>query len=176
MNVPWKPLIAAGICGFGLLAALLAVIAALNRHDELVGLNQEIQYDDFAFSVLEVRLSPSLAAFSGAPSRGRFYVLRLRVVNHAKRVSFRFKPESAVLVDDAGREHRISAAGQSALQSTGGVGDCGRELPAGDSCVAELVFDLPKNVKPAHVRISSAGPIGDIADSIFFGNKRIRLP
>ena len=40
--------------------SLLAMLAALNRRDQNVGLNQEIQYDDFGFSVLGARKASAL--------------------------------------------------------------------------------------------------------------------
>jgi len=42
--------------------SLVAMLAVLNRKDQTVGLNQEIQYDDFAFSVQGVRKMSSLGS------------------------------------------------------------------------------------------------------------------
>ena len=46
--------------------SLVAMLAVLNRKDQTVGLNQEIQYDDFAFSVQGVRKMRSLGSGDSA--------------------------------------------------------------------------------------------------------------
>jgi len=77
--------------------SLVAMLAVLNRKDQTVGLNQEIQYDDFAFSVQGVRKMTSLG--SGDPQNGAqsvYCVVTLKIANHAKRVDYTFKRASAI--------------------------------------------------------------------------------
>jgi Domain of unknown function (DUF4352) len=154
--------------------SLLATLALLNRRDQFVGLNQEIQYDDFAFSVQDVRQTGALGngEFKTKP-QGLYYVVTLKIANHAKRVTYRFKYESAKLVDAGNREFRFSPAGQRALESATGK-RCGDPIPAGRSCVTEVVFDLPADTELKQFRISE-GLVGDILNAIFYGKKRIEL-
>jgi len=57
-------------------ASLLAMLAVLSRTDQTVGLYQEIQYDDFAFSVQDVRNASSLGnGESQATQAGREFRL-----------------------------------------------------------------------------------------------------
>jgi hypothetical protein len=166
--------ITAGIAG-AISISLLAMIAVLNRRDQIVGLNQEIQYDDFAFSALAVREAHSLG--SGANqvnAQGVYWVVTLKIANHAKRVDYRFKRSSPVLIDYTGRELRPSPSGQQALES---VNDfrCSEPIPAGASCTTEVVFDVPTNSRVSGLRISEGGLAGDILEVIFFGKKRIEL-
>lgn len=155
--------------------SLLAMLALLNRRDEFVGLNQEIQYDDFAFSVQGVRKTDSLGVgeFNTKP-QGLYYVISLKIVNHAKRVDFRFKYESAKVLDVEDKQFGWSPAGQRALESSTRK-RCDQPIPAGTSCTTEVVFDLPADAELKHFRISEGGLVGDILDVIFYGKKRIEL-
>jgi len=155
--------------------SLLAMLAILNRRDQFVGLNQEIRYDDFAFSVQRVRKTESLGngEFKATP-QGLFYVITLKIANHAKRVDYRFKYESAKLIDVDDKQFGLSPAGQKALESAAGK-RCVDPIPAGSSCSTEVVFDLPADAELKHFRISEGGLVGDILDVIFYGKKRIEL-
>jgi len=155
--------------------SLLMLVAALNRRDQMVGLNQEIQYDDFAFSVIEVRKADVLGTGdSEAKAAGAFYVVTLKIANHAKRVDYKPKRASAILIDDKGREFFQSESGQAALESVQEP-RCYDPIPAGASCTTELVFDIPADSHITQLRISEGGLVGDILDVVFFGKKRIEL-
>ena len=156
---------------------LLAVLALLNRHNQVVGFNQEIQYDDFAFSVLNLRKANTLnRSVSGEDGESAFYVVRMKIANHARRVNYTFKKSVVILVDDRGNEYHLSAAGQKAFESeptyTGG---CESDIPPGSSCLSDVVFQLPAAGKISHLRISEGGRLGDVADTIFYGNKVIKV-
>jgi len=158
--------------------ALLAVVALLNRRSQIVGLNQEIQYDDFAFSVLGARKAAVLGnAQAQASPRGVFCVLTMKIANHALRVDYTFDKHVAILVDDHGNEFHLSAEGQKALEDTLRQNDlCEGPIPAGGSCVTEVVFDIPEGARISQLRISEGGQVGDVLDTIFFGKKRIIIP
>jgi hypothetical protein len=166
--------VAAGIVAT-VLVALLAMLAVLNRRDQIVGLNQEIQYDDFAFSVTGVRKANSLGNGSSlASAHGVYYVVTLKIANHAKRVDYNFKQASTRLVDVEEKEFRVSTGGQQALETTIGK-QCSSPIPAGASCVTEVVFDLPADAEVKQFRISEGGFVGDVLDMVFYGRKRIEL-
>lgn len=154
--------------------SLLAVLALLNRRDQTVGLNQEIQYDDFAFSVVGARTAEALGKSDLQAPIGVYYVVTIKVANHAKRVDYTFKRNSAILVDAVGREFRMSQSGQQALEAAQGQ-QCLAPIPAGASCSIDVVFDLPVDAHVAQLRISEGGLAGDILDVVFFGKKRIAL-
>ena len=155
--------------------SLVAMLAVLNRKDQTVGLNQEIQYDDFAFSVQGVRKANFLGSGeSQTNAQGVYYVVTLKIANHAKRVDFTFKRASAILVGEAGREFHLSENGQQALDATPS-NKCSGPIPAGASCTTELAFELPENAHASLLRISEGGTLGDILDFVFYGTKRIAL-
>ena len=154
--------------------SLLATVALLNRRDQTVGLNQEIQYDDFAFSVIDVRRTNTLGKTDSQLVNRVYYVVTIKVSNHAVRVDYRFKKNSAVLVDMMGREFHFSRSGQEALEATKGQ-ECINPIPAGASCLTDVVFELPADSHVSALRISEGGLAGDILDVVFFGKKRIAL-
>jgi hypothetical protein len=161
------------VLGFG----LLAVLALINRHSQVVGFNQEIQYDDFAFSVLNVRkantANGNLPEQNGA---AEFYVVTMKVANHARRVNYTFKKAAAILVDDRGNEYHLSEVGQQTFEREPTyLGGCESEIPPGGSCISDVVFQLPAGAKISHLRISEGGAVGDVADTIFYGKKMIRV-
>jgi len=157
----------------GLILGLLATLAGLNRRDEVAGLGQEIRYDDFAFSVQEVRKTRTLG---NSTAQGIYYIVNLKVANHATRLNFEFKPASPVLIGHDGRRYRASFEPQQAIESNGDAGDaCAAPIPPGSSCVKQVVFDVPDDVSDLRLKISSAGLAGDILDTIFYGRKVIRL-
>jgi len=158
--------------------ALLAILALLNRRDQVVGLNQEIQYDDFAFSVLGTR---QIAALGEGESRQRaqgvYTIVTMKVANHARRVDYTFHKQAAILMDDNGNEFHLSPEGQKAFDATRAKSDpCAGPMPAGESCTTEIVFDIPAGAHISHLRISEGGAVGDVLDAIFYGRKRIAMP
>ena len=58
MDLTWKSLsiAVAVLAGFGLV--LLWLLGAQSKREVVVGLNQEIQFDDFAFSAIGTRCPP----------------------------------------------------------------------------------------------------------------------
>lgn len=158
--------------------ALLAMVALLNRRDQVVGLNQEIQYDDFAFAVLGTR---SCAALGDGEFRhsaqGVYTIVTMKVANHARRVDYTFHKQAAILMDDNGNEFHLSPEGQKAFDAARANRDpCAGPMPAGESCTTEIVFDIPAGAHISHLRISEGGAVGDVLDAIFYGRKRIAIP
>ncbi len=158
--------------------ALLGILALLNRHPQVVGLNQEIQYDDFAFAALGARQAATVGGTAGEQrARGVYTVVAMKVVNHARRVDFTFDKSTVILVDEQGNEYHWSADAQSAFDAARSpVERCAEPIPAGASCTTEVVFDVPATARVAQVRISGGGAVGDVLDTIFYGKKRIALP
>ncbi|HJQ69548.1 MAG TPA: DUF4352 domain-containing protein [Blastocatellia bacterium] len=165
MDLTWKSLsiAVAVLAGFGLV--LIWVLGAQSKREVVVGLNQEIQFDDFAFSALGTRKASALGGQGDQkPSEGLYYVVTFKIANHARRVDFEYNPTTTVLVDGAGREYRVSAQ----------EGACKEAIPAGGYCVTELVFDVPADINNPHIKMSF-GKVGDFLDTIFYGKRKIAL-
>ncbi|MEN3332624.1 MAG: hypothetical protein V7641_1989 [Blastocatellia bacterium] len=157
---------------------LLGILVLLNRHSQIVGLNQEIQYDDFAFAALGVRQA---ATIGNAPepqrAHGVYTMVTMKIANHARRVDFTFDKSTVILVDEQGKEYHWSADVQRAFDATRLPSErCAEPIAAGASCITEVIFDVPAMARIAQVRISGGGPVGDLLDTIFSGKKRIALP
>jgi len=156
---------------------LLGILALLNRHPQVVGLNQEIQYDDFAFAALGVRQAATIGnASEPQPAKGVYALVTMKIANHARRVDFTFDKSTVVLLDEQGNEYHWSVDVQRAFDATRPPGElCAAPIAAGASCVTEVIFDLPATARIVQLRISG-GALGDILDTIFSGKKRIALP
>jgi len=154
---------------------LLAIVALLNGRPQIVGLNQEIQYDDIGFAAMGARQAASVGNET-ARAQGVYEIVTMKVVNHARRVDFTFDKTTVVLVDEQGNEYHWSADAQRAFDATRAHNElCAEPIPAGASCVTDVVFDVPATARIAQVRISG-GAVGDVLDIIFSGKKRIALP
>ena len=134
---------------------LLGIIALLNRRSQTVSLNQEIQYDDFAFAALGARQAATHAdAPYAAHEQGVYEIVTMKVINHALRVDFTFDKSTVVLVDEQGKEYHWSADAQRAFDATRRRSElCAGPIPAGASCVTEVVFDVPASARIAQVRV-----------------------
>jgi hypothetical protein len=156
---------------------LLSILAVANRRNQIVGFNQEIQYDDFAFSVLNVRKANTLAADpSGQTAGTAFYVVTMKIANHARRVNYIFDKSVAILVDDRGNQYHVSEVGQKAVnEEPTRAGSCESEISPDSSCITDVVFQLPAGASVSHLRISEGGKLGDVADTIFYGKKMIKV-
>lgn len=166
----------AALVGVGVL--LLAILALLNRRPQVVGLNQEIQYDDFAFAALGARRAEAIGS-DAAPQRaqGVYEIVTMKVANHARRVDFTFDKSTVILIDDQGNEYHWSADVQRAFDASRTAGEpCAVPIAAGASCSTDVVFDVPAAARIVQLRISGGGPLGDVLDTIFYGKKRIALP
>jgi hypothetical protein len=161
-----------------LFVSALSLLALLNRRDQVVGLKQDIRYDDFAFSVLEAR-SESLtqSQVNDSTDPATLCVLTLKIDNRAGRVDYQFNDEIAVLVDERGREYRpVRRDGISSADAGRPAAErCDKPIPAGSSCTTDLTFELPADSQVSHLRISHGGNIGYLLDLVFYGNKRIAL-
>src|SRR6266496_3845611 len=117
--------------------ALLGILALLNRHSQVVGLNQEIQYDDFAFAALGLRQSSVIGNAPGQqPAQGVYAIVIMKIANHARRVDFTFDKSTVILIDEQDREYRWSADAQRAFDATRPPGEqCAEPIPAGESCI-----------------------------------------
>ena len=157
---------------------LLGALALLSRHPQSVGLNQEIQYDDFAFAAMGTRRAATASSAMDAPrAQGVYEIVTMKVVNHARRVDFTFDKVTVVLVDEQGNEYHWSADAQRAFDATRARDElCAEPIPAGASCVTDVIFDVPATARISQVRISGGGTVGDVLDTILVGKKRIMLP
>lgn len=173
----WKKVLSSLAALVIICIVLLGILALLNRHPQVVGLNQEIQYDDFAFAALGVRQAASVGnASEPRRARGVYAIITMKIANHARRVDFTFDKSTVILLDEQGNEYHWAAEVQGVYDATRSSGEsCAAPIAAGASCITEVIFDVPATARMAQLRISG-GALGDILDTIFSGKKRIALP
>lgn len=143
------------------LAAVLSVAIALNRKNLNLGVNGSIRYDDFVFTVT----SAGKAAPPGANVPLVDYEVTLVITNRARRVSFEFLDQNAVLLGPDGKEYR-SAPSPPTL----------RPIPAGSSETRHLVYRVPASLTGPRLRIMSGGRSGDVLETVLAGRKQFVLP
>jgi len=167
-----KPTPLVVITAAGLCFVLLPLIVGLTRPEQLVSWNQPIQFDDFAFSVVDVRKTKTLG---DRTAQGTYLVVRLKIENRALRVNYQFDPMIAVLVDDRGNEHHYSSDGQAVLDGSANPGQrCGGPLAPKTSCTTDLVFDVPADDQNPRMRLWGGGVLG-LVDDFLYGKRRIKL-
>src|ERR1043165_9857588 len=135
---------------FAALAFALVIGAwlAFVRKDEIIPIGHEFLFDDFGFRVE----GPALMPMADAQCERK--VIELRVGNHAVRVPYALEHHTPKLIDADGREYEpISAIvwGGTAPKV---------ELAPNEWCRQELTFEVPRNTRDLHLKISW-GALGD---------------
>ena len=129
---------------------------AFVRRDRVAPQGEELLFDDFGFSVKDVRRSKTAS--------GTSWIVDLQVANHAKRVGYKLDNHQAVIVDEQGR-----------MFTEVGSPPPIAELPHGESCITRLVFDVPDDAKDPRLKIRF-GAIGSALDYVLLGDWSLALP
>jgi hypothetical protein len=139
----------------------------MRRPPLIVGLNQTIRYDDFAFEATDA----AEKEFAGR----KYLVVTVAVHNQAERIDYQFRREIAAILDDQGRLFRVAPKGQQELDDVrGGPDPCGKLLPAGTSCSTQLAFELPDDSTNPRL-VFRFGWLGTLLDDLLVGRQEIRL-
>lgn len=166
----WLGAIALGLVIAVMLGAGFVIVAnpTAPRGAEKKGYGESVQIDDFAFAVRDAERSQHDDHAS--------YVVSLQVMNRAKRVPFQFRPDMAVLLDDAGHEYVPDETERRAWFSAHDTADaCAHEIAAGTECETVVVFDVPATMKAPVLKIRFGAGILEIADALLYGNRVIQL-
>jgi hypothetical protein len=150
----------------GFLAVVLSGLVVgvwASRTEKLKPMGTPVQFDDFRFSVVNAR------TIAAGDSESEKYVVSLKVSNLAKRVSYNFDQQSALLILSNGILYRPERTPEISKDS------CATPLLAGTSCETELVYIVPKGTRGARLRLSF-GAIGDFLERLLFGHVAIQLP
>lgn len=169
---------ALGILVLVLVAGTLMILGviAFVRRDMREPIGGEIVYDDFGFSVLGVETADRV----GSPAlevrpHGTFEIVHLQVANHAKRVDYHLDNHRAVLEDANGLQYETDLRAQAAYNSASTRTPVPDKIAAGESCITDLVFDVPSDAHDLTLRIAWGGRVIDALDWAFSGDRRIVL-
>ena len=176
------------ILGGLLLLALLAATLVWRLQPgqaRVVAPGGEIRYDDFGFSIDGLRRASSIGeGGAAAVARGEFLFVTLGVHNHGRRVDFTFQPSVVRLIAGDGTVYIPDDAGTAALaarspgdaDATSDGRRCTGPLGAGDSCTAEVAFDVPPGTRGIEIRMQFEAPIFEFVYMLIHGRQSLALP
>ncbi|HEV7230735.1 MAG TPA: hypothetical protein VGO45_05370 [Bacteroidia bacterium] len=125
---------------------LLWLLAYSAQKDKPVPFGTDICFDDWCATVLKVEKTASLG--TGLQSQGSFYILHVRMSNHALGIAQKPSEPRIHIVDSMGHSWSFSKEGQQALESGAGrQPDIGMRLQLGEKVETKLVFDIPAGAK-----------------------------
>ena len=158
----------------GLVLGTLALVIARDwtAPEILVPVGTPIEFDDFAFSVVE---ASTFEEGFFKEERRRYLVVTMKVDNRAKAVSYQFRRDIPILVDDRGRMHAIDPEGQAIVDAKRfGPDPLAAPLPAGRSGMTELVYAMPKASENLRIRLyHSSLAVLCAADDLLLGKRRL---
>jgi Domain of unknown function (DUF4352) len=163
------------LLGLAILAVLALTWVGCVRHDRIAARGEELRYDDFAFSVQDVRQAKTLGpAGKEATAKGTFWIVDVRVANEAKRVGYKLRSHQLAVVDEDDDRIDRSSEGEAALAAEGGATSRVDEIGHGESCVTRAVFDVPESVKEPRLKIRF-GDVGTLVDDVLLGDWSLSL-
>jgi hypothetical protein len=147
--------------GVGLVLYLAIVaLVGLFSPQRVVALGDDRCFDDWCVAVEDVALAQALG--QGEPlvqATGTFYVVTLRLSNHARGQDQRASSAAVHLSDRQGQQYDISLEGQKAfIEQNGPVVPLTSLIPVGQSLKTVQVFDLPTEV--GQVNLTIEHPVG----------------
>lgn len=166
---------ALALLGLAIVAVLALTWVGCVRHDRIAARGEELRYDDFAFSVQDVRQTKTLGpAEKETTAKGTFWIVDVRVANRAKRVGYELSSHQLAVVDEDDERIDRSPEGEAALAAEGGATPKVDELAHGESCVTRAVFDVPASVNEPRLKIRF-GDLGTLADDVLLGDWSLEL-
>ncbi len=128
--------------------SVVAVTAASTR-PRVVKMNQDLCFDEMCFAAVHVKVQPRLGPASQPVSaRGKFYIVTIRVSNHARGYRTEREPGIRARLWRGGTYYDVSSAGQQAYESAyGSTPKLTDTVGSGQSILSVQVFDLPSDAR-----------------------------
>lgn len=138
-----------------------------------VAFGAPIQQDDFTYTVVSaIREKAVGSGVDRTPAKGIFYVVKIRVDNHAMRVPYEWDPSIARVIDARGRTYLVSPEALRALS----VGRSqAMSVEAGQSEAFLVAFDLPADVVHPALAFSNGILMGDVFNGAAYAKARVPL-
>jgi hypothetical protein len=136
------------------------VVVSLVSPQRVVAMKEDHCFDDWCVAVDEVSVHNELGqGASIAKPDGVFYVITLRLSNHARGRRQRAASAAVHLRDERGRRYEVSEAGQAALAAQqGDLPPLTSTIDVGHSVITYQVFDLPRDAQGIELTIEH--PVG----------------
>ena len=134
----------------------VVITVALTSTQRVVSMREDRCFDEWCVAVETVRVESELG---GTTANGAFYVIELKISNHARGRAERASSAAIHLLDGQGRSYNVSAEGQLAFETIyGAIPPLTLMMEPGESYVTYQVFELPKNVGALSLTIEH--PVG----------------
>lgn len=148
------------------------------RRDRLLKPGETLQFDDFFFTIRDVKRSEPLVPRTEETPVMVEYVVSMTIDNRALRVPFRFGNGGLAIVEQKeGRRYNVHGPAQKAHEEKGGTSwSDPLVLKAGESVTRDYVFRVPADVVAPRMRIAPGGWSGLIIDRLLTGSKEFQLP
>jgi Domain of unknown function (DUF4352) len=151
---------------------LLWIVFYFKSTNKPVPLGTDICFDDWCATVMKVEQPKFLGQEKMSLNpHGQFFVLHIKMSNHARGIAQKPSEPRVHLVDEQGYIYAFSKEGQQALEDS-----LGKQIPIDEklelhqSLETQLVFDIPKDAKKVYALIEE-GPF--ITELLFHDDKEI---
>lgn len=166
------PLLVVGAVVVLIVGCYLMLYAFAKPH-HYVSIGTPIRQDDFTYTVTGSRKVATLG--QGARqihARGIFYVIQVRLDNHAVRVPFEWDDDIVRIIDSGGQTYRVTDPGQKQLLAAAPVE---HTVPAGASGIFQVAFDVPKDIRQPAVAFENGILMGDAFDFVAYRRVAVAL-
>lgn len=130
-------------------AIYLGIVAAVAAcmPQRVVEMNRDLCFDEMCFAAVGLRVQPQLGTVDRAvKAKGEFYVVTIRVSNHARGDRAERELGIRARLLSAGIYYDVSAAGQKAYEAEfGSTPEITGRLARGQSLRSVQIFDLPRD-------------------------------
>ncbi len=138
-----------------------------------VGLGVPIHQDDFTYTVTAVGKAKTVGEGSRAVrARGIFYLVTVRLDNHALRVPYEWDDRVAHVVDANGITYGVAPEVQAKLNEDHSISHV---VPAGGHASFQLAFDLPATAPKPALAFSNGILMGDVLDLVAYRRTGVAL-
>lgn len=152
---------------------LVIVFSSCSGDEKVVELKQEVQHDDYFYSIDGYYKADEIAKEKAA---GTFYVVTFNVTNHAKRVNHPWDNSIVYVVDENGKEYQNLPDKQKLLNNIIPFNLKDKHITkAGETETTVFVFDIPNNVKYPFLKYNGEFLMGDMFDGNRFKHARVKL-
>lgn len=155
-----------GLSGLVCVAAIYLCVYAFSKPQVFVGLGVPIRQDDFTYTVTAVGKAKTVGRGSQAVrARGIFYLVTVRLDNHAVRVPYQWDDSVAHVIDASGATYGVAAQVQAKLNEDNPTSHV---VPAGGHASFQLAFDLPQDAPKPALAFSNGILMGDVFDLVAY--------
>jgi Domain of unknown function (DUF4352) len=170
-----RTVLPAFIAAVGLLCVGVAYLClyAFSVPHVFVGLGVPIRQDDFTYTVTAVGKAKAVGKGSQAVrARGIFYLVTVRLDNHALRVPYEWDDRVAHVVDADGTAYGVAPQ----VQAQWSDGHPPSHLvPAGGHASFQLAFDIPQTATKPALAFSNGILMGDVFDLVAYRRTGVAL-